>query len=405
MSVSALSLIQPPHFGFGNELRKSIAAACCDQDDIYQSRTYYHLTMGKPNASPGNTGLESVIAGVVSGCVTRSCTSPLDVLKIVIQVNGPVPTQTAVAATTNAAASATTVSMPSSLVAVRSIAAQPSASSAIARTVRELYSLGGVRAFWRGNSAGCCRLGPYAGLKFYLYDSLQARFAAREGRELSNWQRALCGATAGLIATMGTYPLEVVRTRMISQTTAPAAANSEIRGVLQGVKLILEREGLRGLYRGGWSGVMGAIPFEGVQFGCYEYLKLTAIRHQWPAYRWPEGKTEMDGLDYFVCGSVAGAIAQTVAYPFDTVKKRLQSQQVHLNVSTVGPLSAEGGSPSTLYYRGMVDCFRKVIRDEGPLALYRGTGPNLARIVPYAAVMFSTYETTKKTLRVLRGRE
>ncbi|ETM55052.1 hypothetical protein L914_01682, partial [Phytophthora nicotianae] len=388
-----------------NELRKSIAAACCDQDDIYQSRTYYHLTMGKPNASPGNTGLESVIAGVVSGCVTRSCTSPLDVLKIVIQVNGPVPTQTAVAATTNAAASATTVSMPSSLVAVRSIAAQPSASSAIARTVRELYSLGGVRAFWRGNSAGCCRLGPYAGLKFYLYDSLQARFAAREGRELSNWQRALCGATAGLIATMGTYPLEVVRTRMISQTTAPAAANSEIRGVLQGVKLILEREGLRGLYRGGWSGVMGAIPFEGVQFGCYEYLKLTAIRHQWPAYRWPEGKTEMDGLDYFVCGSVAGAIAQTVAYPFDTVKKRLQSQQVHLNVSTVGPLSAEGGSPSTLYYRGMVDCFRKVIRDEGPLALYRGTGPNLARIVPYAAVMFSTYETTKKTLRVLRGRE
>ncbi|KAH7484989.1 hypothetical protein KRP22_006166 [Phytophthora ramorum] len=357
--------------------------------------------MGKPKRSAANsaatvrsTGFESVVAGVVSGCVTRSCTSPLDVLKIVIQVNGPVSSATS------------SVSAPSTLVAARAVAAQPSASSAIARTVRELYALDGVRAFWRGNSAGCCRLGPYAGLKFYLFDSLQARFAAREGgRELSNWQRALCGATAGLIATMGTYPLEVVRTRMISQTTAPAAANSEIRGVVQGVQLILQREGLRGLYRGGWSGVAGAIPFEGVQFGCYEYLKLTAIRHQWPAYRWPEGKTEMDGIDYFVCGSVAGAIAQTVAYPFDTVKKRLQSQQVHLNASIVGPLPAEGGSPSTLYYRGMVDCFRKVIRDEGPLALYRGTGPNLARIVPYAAVMFSTYETTKKTLRVLSGRE
>ncbi|KAF4027901.1 Mitochondrial carrier protein [Phytophthora infestans] len=348
--------------------------------------------MGKPTHSPGNTGLESVIAGVVSGCVTRSCTSPLDVLKIIIQVNGPVPTQTTVAATTNA--TNTVVSMPSTLVAARSIAVKSSASSAIARTVRDLYALDGVRAFWRGNSAGCCRLGPYAGLKFYLYDSLQASFAAREGRELSNWQRALCGATAGLIATMGTYPLEVVRTRMISQTTAPAATNSEIRGVLQGVKLILEREGLRGLYRGGWSGVVGAIPFEGVQFGCYD-LSLAGGEDR-------HGRTR---LDYFVCGSVAGAIAQTVAYPFDTVKKRLQLQQVHLNVSNVGPLTAEGGSPSTLYYRGMVDCFRKVIRDEGPLALYRGTGANLARIVPYAAVMFSTYETTKKTLRVLSGRE
>ncbi|CAI5720298.1 unnamed protein product [Peronospora destructor] len=344
-------------------------------------------------SKPRSTGFESIVAGVVSGCVTRSCTSPLDVLKIVIQVNGP--------------AAASVSSTPSTLMTARSIASQASASSAIARTVRELYALDGVRAFWRGNSAGCCRLGPYAGLKFYLFDSLQTRFAAKEGHELSTLQRALCGAVAGLIATMGTYPLEVVRTRMIAQTTAPVAARSEIRGVLQGLQLILKREGLRGLYRGGWSGVVGAIPFEGVQFGCYEYMKLTAIHHQWPAYRWPEGKTEMDGLDYFVCGSIAGAIAQTVAYPFDTVKKRLQSQQKHVNVSKTGSLSAEVGSASTLYYRGMVDCFRKVIRDEGPLALYRGTSANLARIMPYAALMFSTYETTKKTLRVLSesGRE
>uniref|UniRef100_A0AAV1VIQ6 Mitochondrial carrier protein n=1 Tax=Peronospora matthiolae TaxID=2874970 RepID=A0AAV1VIQ6_9STRA len=329
------------------------------------------------SSSSRSSGVECIVAGVVSGCVTRSCTSPLDVLKIVIQVNGPTSTSAA----------------PSMLVASRAIASRPSTSSAIARTVRELYALDGVRAFWRGNSAGCCRLGPYAGLKFYLFDSLQTRFGANDGHGLCTMQRALCGAVAGLIATMGTYPLEVVRTRMILQTTAPTGATYEIRGVLQGVQLILRREGLRGLYRGGWSGVMGAIPFEGVQFGCYEYLKASAVHHQWPAYRWPEGKTEMDGLDFFVCGSVSGAIAQTVAYPFDTVKKRLQSQRVRV--------AAEADSASTLYYRGMVDCFRKVIRDEGPLALYRGTGPNLARIVPYAAVMFSTYETTKKTLRLM----
>ncbi|RLN94867.1 hypothetical protein BBJ28_00011976 [Nothophytophthora sp. Chile5] len=357
--------------------------------------------MARPQASAASPtgrsrGLDSVVAGVVAGCVTRSCTSPLDVLKIVIQVNGPVASSQSVSA-----AAATSVATPSSLMAVRSVAAQTSASSAIARTVRELYALNGVRAFWRGNSAGCCRLGPYAGLKFFLFDSLQARFTARDGRDPSNMQRALYGAIAGLIATMGTYPLEVVRTRMITQTTAPAVAHSQIRGVLQGIQLILEREGLRGLYRGGWSGVVGAIPFEGVQFGCYEYLKLTACRHQWPAYRWPEGKTEMDGVDYFVCGSIAGALAQTVAYPFDTVKKRLQTQQVHLKVATVGPVPMEGGSASTLYYRGMCDCFRKVVRDEGLLALYRGTGPNLARIVPYAAVMFSTFEMTKKTLRAM----
>lgn len=308
-------------------------------------------------ASPAR-GAHSVVAGVVAGCVTRSCTSPLDVLKIVIQVNGPAPR----------------LSLLSSSAAL----ASTSAPSALVRTVRELYSLEGVRAFWRGNAAGCCRLGPYAGAKFFIFDALQERMAA--SGELSNGQRALCGAAAGLVATMGTYPLEVVRTRMITQSAR------HIRGVAHGLRSITRAEGLRGLYRGGCSGIVGAIPFEGAQFGCYEYLKLTARDQQWPRWRWPAGKTELDALDFLVCGSLAGAVGQTVAYPFDTVKKRLQAQAL--------------GSGEH-YYSGSLDCARRVVRDEGVLALYRGTLPNLARIAPYAAVMFSTFETTKRALQAL----
>lgn len=266
------------------------------------------------------------------------------------------------------------------------------ASSAMVRTVKELYSMEGLRAFWRGNVAGCCRLGPYAGAKFFLFDSLQSHVLDANP---SNLERAMCGSVAGLVATMGTYPLEIVRTRMITQTAANTAPHLHIRGVLHGVRLIQRHEGVRGLYRGGWPAVVGAIPFEGVQFGCYEYLKATALAHQWPPSRWPESKTELDAIDFFVCGSIAGAIAQTVAYPFDTVKKRLQTQRVLAGDRAHAPQQMRA------YYRGMCDCFKKVVREEGVLALYRGTVPNLARIVPYAAVMFSTYEMTKKGLRLL----
>lgn len=328
------------------------------------------------SAATTTGGMQSVVAGVVAGCVTRSCTSPLDVLKIVIQVNGA-PT-VASASRTSSPSTAAMLHRAAATAVVR--ASSPASSSAIAGTIRELYSLEGVRAFWRGNVAGCCRLGPYAGAKFFLFDALQRRFVSDHP---SNAQRAACGAVAGLVATMGTYPLEIVRTRMITQTRANTPAQLHIRGVAHGVRLILRHEGVRGLYRGGWSGVAGAIPFEGVQFGCYEYLKATSQAQQWPACRWPEGKRELDALDFFVCGSVAGAVAQTVAYPFDTIKKRLQTQQPRAG------------------YTGMTDCFRRVVREEGVLALYRGTLPNLARIVPYAAVMFSTYEMTKKGLRAL----
>jgi solute carrier family 25 (mitochondrial phosphate transporter), member 23/24/25/41 len=325
------------------------------------------------SASRGSNGVQSVVAGVIAGCVTRSCTSPLDVLKIIIQVNGSVSRSAA------AAVQQSRTMLSSSLVAT---------------TMRDLYSLEGVRGFWKGNAAGCCRLGPYAGAKFFLYDTLQARFLDAEP---SNAQRAMCGATAGLIATLGTYPMEVVRTRMITQT-AHTPQHLQIKGITHGLQQIVRLEGIRGLYRGGWSGIIGAIPFEGVQFGCYEYLKHRSQSTQWPAFRWPEGKHELDGIDYFVCGSVAGAVAQTIAYPFDTVKKRLQTQ----SITKVGPSTRPTAAVAeATYYHGTVDCFRKVIRDEGPLALYRGTVPNLARIVPYAAVMFSTYEMSKKALRVL----
>lgn len=354
--------------------------------------------------SSTSSGLPSVVAGVVAGCVTRSCTSPLDVLKIVIQLNGLATPSASVSASAFTAASASATPMGRLQARAASLRLRPlpgAAPSVLSRTVRELYALKGVRAFWRGNAAGCCRLGPYAGAKFFLFDSLQAQLAhgVNGGRELTNAQRALCGAAAGLVATMATYPLEVVRTRMIAQATA-RRAGQYIRGVAHGLRLIVRAEGLRGLYRGGCSGVVGAIPFEGAQFGCYEYLKLTSRARRWPASRWPEGKRELDGVDFFVCGSVAGAVAQTVAYPFDTVKKRLQVQSVAADATASATANASATVNAT-YYRGMVDCFRKVVRDEGPLALYRGTVPNLARIVPYAAVMFSTFEMTKKALQTL----
>jgi len=346
-----------------------------------QSHQPQPAALHSQSMTSSTAGMQSVVAGVVAGCVTRSCTSPLDVLKIIIQVNGPATTTSSVASASSLFSSAARAPIAAAA------ASQAQASSAMLSTVKELYSMEGLRAFWRGNIAGCCRLGPYAGAKFFLFDSLQTRFLDENP---SNLQRAMCGAVAGLFATMGTYPLEIVRTRMITQTAANTLPHLHIRGVTHGVRLILRHEGLRGLYRGGCSGIVGAIPFEGVQFGCYEYLKFTTTQQQWPAFRWPEGKRELDGVDFFVCGSIAGAIAQTVAYPFDTVKKRLQTQ-------THDPQQMRA------YYRGMCDCFKKVIREEGPLALYRGTVPNLARIVPYAAVMFSTYEMTKKSLRLLCG--
>jgi solute carrier family 25 aspartate/glutamate transporter 12/13 len=62
-------------------------------------------------------------------------------------------------------------------------------------------------------------------------------------------------------------------------------------------------------------------------------------------------------------GSISGAVGATVVYPIDLVKTRMQNQRSKV----VGEL----------LYKNSIDCFKKVVKNEGALGLYRGLGPQL----------------------------
>ncbi|KAL1884261.1 hypothetical protein VTK73DRAFT_3245 [Phialemonium thermophilum] len=64
----------------------------------------------------------------------------------------------------------------------------------------------------------------------------------------------------------------------------------------------------------------------------------------------------MDSVEDIAYGSVAGIVGKYIEYPFDTVKVRLQSQP-------------DLAPPR---YKGPLDCFRKSIRSDGLIGLYRG---------------------------------
>jgi solute carrier family 25 (mitochondrial aspartate/glutamate transporter), member 12/13 len=65
----------------------------------------------------------------------------------------------------------------------------------------------------------------------------------------------------------------------------------------------------------------------------------------------------------FTLGAIAGAVGATAVYPIDLVKTRMQNQRSKV----VGEL----------LYKNSIDCFKKVIKNEGFLGLYRGLGPQL----------------------------
>ncbi|XP_030556310.1 calcium-binding mitochondrial carrier protein Aralar1 isoform X2 [Drosophila novamexicana] len=92
----------------------------------------------------------------------------------------------------------------------------------------------------------------------------------------------------------------------------------------------------------------------------------------------------------FTLASFAGATGATVVYPIDLVKTRMQNQRTG---SMIGEIA----------YRNSWDCFKKVIRHEGILGLYRGLLPQLMGVAPEKAIKLTVNDFVRDNLTDKRG--
>ncbi|XP_054283102.1 mitochondrial uncoupling protein Bmcp [Macrosteles quadrilineatus] len=89
----------------------------------------------------------------------------------------------------------------------------------------------------------------------------------------------------------------------------------------------------------------------------------------------------------FVYGGLASCTAECGTFPIDTTKTRLQIQGQKI-----------GGQHVKLKYRGMVDAFLQIARQEGFRALYSGICPAVLRQATYGTIKFGTYYTLKSAI-------
>jgi solute carrier family 25 S-adenosylmethionine transporter 26 len=98
--------------------------------------------------------------------------------------------------------------------------------------------------------------------EFGLYELMKRRLAKSRGRDLVLWENALLGSVAGGIAAACTTPLDVVKTRLMTQTHTAAA--DRYTGVADALRRIHATEGTGALFSGIgprmlWIGIGGAI--------------------------------------------------------------------------------------------------------------------------------------------------
>lgn len=59
-------------------------------------------------------------------------------------------------------------------------------------------------------------------------------------------------------------------------------------------------------------------------------------------------------------------------------------------------LSGYTSNPAPVHHLSIVQCIRHIVQHEGPLALFKGLGPNLVGVAPSRAVYFCTYSQAKQ---------
>lgn len=196
------------------------------------------------------------------------------------------------------------------------------------------------------------------------------------------------GGAAGLAEALCCHPLDTIKVRMQlknSRRLAPQQAQQLPKSFLGVGHRIVQREGIRALYKGLGAVVCGIVPKMAIRFSSFEYYKTLLADKS--------GKVSTGGV--FFAGLGAGITeAVTVVTPMDVIKIRLQAQR-H---STVDPLDVPK-------YRNAIHACFTIIREEGPMALYKGVTLTALRQATNQAVNFTFYLEFKRIARQLQDLE
>ncbi|XP_057505247.1 S-adenosylmethionine carrier 1, chloroplastic/mitochondrial-like [Actinidia eriantha] len=219
--------------------------------------------------------------------------------------------------------------------------------------------LKGLYSGLAGNLAGVL---PASAIFVGVYEPTKQKLLKSFPDNLSALAHLTAGAVGGAASSIIRVPTEVVKQRM--QTGQFSSAPDAVR-------LIVAKEGFKGLYAGYGSFLLRDLPFDAIQFCIYEQLRM--------GYKLA-ARRDLKDPENAIIGAFAGAITGAITTPLDVIKTRLMLQ----------------GSANQ--YKGIFDCVRTIVREEGTPALLKGIGPRVLWIGIGGSIFFGVLERTKKIL-------
>jgi ornithine carrier protein len=188
-----------------------------------------------------------------------------------------------------------------------------------------------------------------------------------------------CGGAAGAFTSLFLTPIELIKCKM-QVPSEPYGAGVRRPGIPSVIASVYRHQGITGY----WHGHLGTFIREtggGVAwFGGFEGTKLVFKKLN----RQPGSTKKDDELPVYqrmAAGAIAGMSYNFLFYPADTIKSRMQTEDVKQITGGKSTFGAVG---------------RAIWRQHGLKGLYRGCGITVGRSIPSSAFIFTVYEELKK---------
>eukprot|EP01121_Diplochlamys_sp_Union-15-3_P010697 TRINITY_DN3027_c0_g1_i1.p1 TRINITY_DN3027_c0_g1~~TRINITY_DN3027_c0_g1_i1.p1 ORF type:complete len:308 (-),score=44.02 TRINITY_DN3027_c0_g1_i1:75-998(-) len=273
------------------------------------------------------------ISGGIAGTAAKTAIAPLDRVKILFQTNNPHYPYTG-----------------------------------LLKTLASIVNKEGFFSLWRGNSATVARVIPYAAVQFMSFEFYKKILHGANPHEAHPFLHLIAGSLAGMTSVCFTYPLDLMRARLASEV-----GPRRYKSLLHGIATMFRNEGFRAFFNGLNPSLQGIIPYAGVSFSVYETLKFYS----------PKSEQKKVQTKYrLLSGAIAGVLGQTVSYPWDVVRRRLQTEGFTNNNSAL---------PSGGTFKAM----KFIFLTEGFVGLYKGLTINFWKAPIATSISFTVYELCK----------
>ena len=298
--------------------------------------------------------------------------------------------------------------------------------SGLAKAMSVIWREEGSRGLFRGHSATLLRIFPYAAIKFAAYEQIRANLIPNKAQE-TPFRRFVSGSLAGCLSVFCTYPLEMIRVRLAFETkrdsrssfsrickqiyheqppsvnhspahlntsTIARAAASTANAASVVVDKVTPRTGFSNFFRGFTPTLWGMLPYAGASFLTHDsagdlmrhsrIAKYTTLPNSSNRNHDPNKPPQLVWWAELITGGLAGLVSQTVSYPLEVIRRRMQ----------VGGVVGDG------HRLGMSEVAGRIWMERGWRGFYVGLGIGYVKVIPMVATSFYVYERGKYWLGV-----